>query len=40
MEFKIPSPVEEYLTYRYGEDWKTPKKDWRFYRDDGAIIKK
>jgi len=39
MDFKIPSPVEEYLTYRYGEDWKTPKKDWRFYRDDGAIIK-
>lgn len=26
----IPSPVEFYLAKRYGEDWKIPRKDWRF----------
>lgn len=38
MEFPAPSPVEEYLEYRYGEDWKTPKKDYVYYEDDQSII--
>ena len=37
MEFKVPSPVEEYLEYRYGKDWRTPKRDYIYYKDDGAI---
>lgn len=40
MEFNVPSPVEEYLEFRYGEDWRIPKKDYVYYRDDGAIIGK
>jgi len=26
-EFKVPSPIEEYLAHEYGEDWRIPKKD-------------
>lgn len=37
MEFKIPSDIEKYLEYRYGIDWKTPKRKWIYYRDDGAV---
>ena len=38
MKFLKPSPVEEYLEYRYGEDWRIPKKDYVFYEDDQAIV--
>ena len=33
----IPSNVEDYLTFRYG-DWKTPQEKWDYRKDDGAII--
>lgn len=36
MEFNIPSNVERYLEYRYGDDWRTPRKKWAF-KDDGAM---
>jgi len=39
MKFKAPSPVEEYLEYRYGKDWRTPKKEYIYYEEDGAIQK-
>ena len=39
MEFKVPANAEEYLTYRYGKDWRIPNKDYVYYRDDGAIVK-
>jgi len=35
MEFNVPSDVEDYLAYRYG-DWKVPVKDYVYYREDGA----
>lgn len=37
MEFKVPDKTEEYLAYRYGKDWRIPKKDWITERDDGAV---
>lgn len=37
MKFKVPSPVEDYLEYRYGKDWKIPKQDYIYYKDDGAV---
>ncbi|GIS71464.1 MAG: hypothetical protein CM1200mP10_10410 [Candidatus Neomarinimicrobiota bacterium] len=36
-KYFIPSHVEDYLTFRYG-DWKTPQEKWDYRRDDGAII--
>ena len=32
VKFNIPSPVKEYLTAFYGDDWREPKKytDWRY----------
>ncbi len=37
MEFSAPSPIEEYLKFRYGDDWRTPKKDYVYYEDDQSI---
>lgn len=37
MQFNAPSNVEKYLEYRYGNDWKTPKRKWIHYKDDGAV---
>lgn len=39
MEFKVPSRTEEYLTYRYGKDWRVPKRDWNGAKSDGTIFK-
>ena len=29
----IPENYEEYLMEMYGDDWETPKKDWRWWHD-------
>jgi len=38
MVFHAPQKTEDYLKYRYGADWKTPKKDYIFTKDDQSII--
>lgn len=37
MTFNIPSNFESYLKYHYGENWKTPKRDWISEKEDGTI---
>jgi len=37
MEFNIPSKAEEYLVYKYGKDWKIPKKGYIPHKEDGTI---
>jgi len=41
MKFKTPSPVEEYLEYRYGENWRQPQKDYTSYNpeDNQSLIR-
>jgi len=39
MKFKAPKDAEGYLSYIYGKDWRTPKKDYVFHRDDNSIVK-
>lgn len=37
MEVKVPAKKEEYLAYRYGEDWQIPRRDWITEEEDGAV---
>ena len=36
MTFNIPSNVDEYLKYHYGETWRIPRKNWDWVKDDRA----
>lgn len=36
-DFLIPVKHTEYLTYRYGENWKTPLKRYNYYNDDKSL---
>jgi hypothetical protein len=36
MNFKEPTAVEDYLEYRYGKDWQTPREEWITAEEDGA----
>jgi len=40
MTFKTPKEKEKYLEYRYGKDWRTPKRDYVYTSDDHSIVKK
>lgn len=33
----IPTEVESYLQLKYGGDWRTPRKNWKYWQDDGAL---
>ena len=37
MEIKVPAEREEYLAYRYGKDWRIPRKNWVTSRDDETV---
>lgn len=37
MKCFIPNPPEKYLKEVYGQDWKTPKKDYKYWTDCKAI---
>lgn len=38
MEFRVQAEKEDFLAYRFGEDWRIPREDWITSRDDGAVI--
>jgi len=35
--FKIPADAEGYLEYHYGKNWRTPKKEWDWQKEDGTV---
>ncbi len=39
MTFKVPKKTEDYLEYRYGKDWRIPKRDYIYTKDDHSIVK-
>lgn len=38
MNFRVPEKTEDYLVYYYGNDWRIPKKDWKYVRKDRLVI--
>ena len=39
LEFRIPSRVKDYLAYRYGKNWRIPRRNWVGSKEDGTIFK-
>jgi len=37
MKINVPADAEGYLEYKYGNDWKKPKKDWNWQKEDGTV---
>jgi len=37
-EFPVPKDAEGYLAYKFGEDWRTPNKDWDSLTQDKALL--
>jgi len=33
----VPRDVENYLSSKYGKDWRTPRKDWHYWLHDGFL---
>lgn len=38
-EYNIPAQCERYLELKYGSDWRTPRSQWIYWKDDKAIEK-
>lgn len=36
-KFKVPFNCEKYLEYKYGADWKIPRSNWNWIKNDGSI---
>jgi len=40
MKFKVPSKPEDYLAYKYGNNWKIPKRDYNCFTEEGTFRRK
>ncbi|WP_421758975.1 adenylyltransferase/cytidyltransferase family protein [Devosia sp.] len=38
LKVNVPQPVEDYLAWRFGPEWRTPKKNWELGPVDNACI--
>ncbi len=40
MDILRPADIEGYLTYYFGSDWRTPKKEWNYVQSDKSVLSK
>jgi hypothetical protein len=38
LQFNVPAKTDDYLTYKYGYDWRTPCSHWNVWVDDGGVM--
>ena len=38
-DIPVPANPEDFIAVKYGQDWRTPKKEWNVALDDGSIYK-
>ena len=39
IEWNIPGQTDKYLAHTYGEDWRTPRKEWYWANDAKNVVK-
>lgn len=38
LDVPVPRRAEDYLAFKYGPDWRIPKREWDVAAEDGAVI--
>ena len=38
LKWNVPFDIEDYLAFKYGKDWRIPKRKWNVWTDDGGVV--
>ena len=39
LRLAAPADTEDYLELKYGPDWRTPRQEWTYWEEDGAVTR-